>query len=223
MMIKSLVTGIALVGLLTVSNFTNAAESKSDGKLYVEVGGTWSQPSDADAEFTTQNTNASWDLSDMKGIKVQIGSDFGKFRIDAKFQYLEGDVDGISGGVTNVRSVTGGDGPNAALGVATLNFYADLALPNRGSENKFTPYLGAGVGLARGFMQAEGTFDPAGARPSALREDHRTGDGTALAGIAGAFFKVNDKMGLTTEYEYLNVGFGGLSNHSLSVGLRFAF
>ena len=99
-MIKSLITGIALVGLLGAPNFADANDGSPDGKLYVEVGGTWSQPSDADAEFTTQNTNASWDLSDMKGIKVQVGSDFGKFRIDAKFQYLEGDVDGISGGVT---------------------------------------------------------------------------------------------------------------------------
>jgi opacity protein-like surface antigen len=216
-MIKNLVAGIALAVLLGTPNPSNANESNPDGKLYVEVGGTWSMPSDVDAEFTTENTTANWDLSDMKGMKVQIGSDFGKFRIDAKFQYLEGDVDGISGGVTNVKSVTGGDGPNAAVGVATLNFYADLPLPNKGSENKVTPYLGAGVGLARGFMQAEGTL------ASVLREDHRTNDGTALAGIAGAFFQVNEKMGLTTEYEYLNVGFGGLSNHSLSVGLRFAF
>ena len=59
--------------------------------------------------------------------------------------------------------------------------------------------------------------------PSTLREDHRIKGGRAIAGIAGAFFQVSEKVGVTTEYEYLNVGVGDLSNHFLSFGLRFAF
>ncbi len=207
---KNLVAAFVVLGLLATSDIANA-----DGKLYVEGGFTWSLPGEADAEFTTEKINASWDISSMTGGKLQIGSDFGQVRVDAKFQYLEGDVDGING-VTNVKSVTGGQGPDAALGVATLNLYYDIEL-KKGAINAITPYVGAGVGMARGFMQAEGTLG------GVLREDHRTDNATAFAGIAGAFFPINDNTGITTEYEYLNVGFGGLNAHSFSAGLRFSF
>ncbi len=120
---KNLVATFIVAGLLATSNIANA-----DGKLYVEGGFTYSVPGDVDAEFTTENTTASWSLSSMVGGKVQVGSDFGKVRVDAKLQYLEGDVDDISGGVTKVTSVTGSKGPNAAFGVATLNLYYDLEL-----------------------------------------------------------------------------------------------
>jgi opacity protein-like surface antigen len=218
---KNLATAFVFGSLLITSSIAHADGKLSDGKLYVEGGLTWSQVGDVDAEFTTENTGASWDIGDMTGGKLQIGSDFGSVRIDAKFQYLEGDVDGISS-VTSVKAVTNGEGPNAALGVATLNLYYDIDL-NKGAEAKFTPYIGFGVGMARGFMQAEGTLDPAGASPSQVREDHRTQNGTALAGMAGAYFSVNENVGITTEYEYLDVDFGGLSAHSLSLGLRMSF
>ena len=209
--LKNLVAAFMVIALFAESDSANA-----EGKLYVEGGVTWTQPGDVGAEFTSENVQANWDLSSMLGGKVQIGSDFGKVRVDAKFQYLEGDVDGIDKGVTNVKSVTNGDGPDAALGVATLNLYYDFDV-NKGAETSFTPYLGFGVGLARGFMQAEGTLT------SILREDHRTSDGAVLAGIAGAFFPINDNAGITTEYEYLHVDFGGLNAHSLTLGLRMSF
>jgi outer membrane protein W len=211
---KNLVAAFILIFLLAASNIASA-----DGKMYVEGGFTYSLPGDVDAEFTTENTTASWGLSSMTGGKVQVGSDFGNIRVDAKLQYLEGDVDDISGGVTNVTTIAKSQGPNAALGVATLNFYYDIDL-KKGDKDAFTPYVGFGIGMARGFMQAQGTLVKNG---GSLREDHRTSDGTAIAGIAGAFFKINDKAGITTEYEYLDVDFGGLSNHSFSAGLRLSF
>ena len=57
---KSFVAAFAFLGLLTTSGIANA-----DGaKFYMEVGGVMGDPTDAAAEFTTENLNASWDLDD---------------------------------------------------------------------------------------------------------------------------------------------------------------
>ena len=208
---KSLLSAVILLGLMSGADVAQA--ENSDAKLYVEIGGTWAHPGDADAEFTTENLNASWDLGDMTGGKLQIGADLGKTRVDAKVTALTGDVDGISG-ATGVKSVTGGQESDTALIVGTLNVYYDFTDINKSS---ITPYVGIGIGYARGFMQAEGTM------ATILREDHRSDSGTAIAGTVGALFSTSEKMGITAEYEYLDVGIGGLSVHSTSVGLRFSF
>ncbi len=153
----------------------------------------------------------------MAGGKLQIGADFGPVRAEGKFRVLQGSVDAISGGVTGVTSVTNGEGPGAALGVATFNVYWDIYDIKAGDEASVTPYVGVGVGVARGFMQAEGTLG------GVVREDHRTDDGSALTGAVGALFSINDNIGVTAEYEYIDIGFGGLDVHSASLGLRLAF
>jgi len=208
---KNLAVAFAFMGLLTISGIANA-----DGKLYVEVGASMVQPGDASAEFTTQRTGASWDLGDMQGGKLEIGGDFGQFRAGVKIRVLEGDVDAISG-VTAVSSVTGGEGPDTVLGVATFNLYWDIADIEAGDKASITPYVGVGAGHAQGFMQAEGTL------AGVLREDHRNDGGTALSGSVGALFSINENVGVTAEYEYLDVDFGGLDVHSASLGLRLSF
>ena len=209
---KNLAAAFAFVGLLTTSGI-----AKADPKLYVEVGAMWANPGDTAAEFTTENTGAIWDLSEMAGGKLQIGADFGSVRAEGKFRVLQGDVDAISGGVTGVTSVTNGEGPDAALGVATFNIYWDISDIKAGDEAAVTPYVGVGVGVARGFMQAEGTLG------GQIREDHRTEEGTALTGAVGALFSINEKIGITAEYEYIDIDFGGLDVHSASLGLRLSF
>ena len=209
---KHWVAAFAFVGLLTSSGVANA-----EGKMYVEVGASMAQPGDASAEFTTENLAASWDLGEMMGGKLEIGGDFGQFRAGVKIRYLEGDVDAISGGVTGVSSVTGGEGPDTVLGVATFNIYWDIADIKAGDDASITPYVGVGAGHARAFMQAEGTL------AGVLREDHRNDSGKALTGTVGALFSVSDNVGISAEYEYMDIDIGGLDVHSASIGLRLSF
>jgi hypothetical protein len=215
--IRNLAAVVAVTGLLGSVNAANAAEASSIAKLYAEVGGVWSMDTEAKGEFTTQNTAATWDIGDMLGGKVQIGADFGKFRMDGKVRIVSGDVDDIST-VTSVKSVVGGNGPDAILGVATANIYFDI--PVKGMEKNVVPYVGFGAGIARGFMQAQGITT---GHATAIREDHRGTGGLALAGMVGALIPINDKFGITAEYEYLDIDVGGANLHSVSVGLRMSF
>jgi opacity protein-like surface antigen len=222
--IRNLAAVVALTGLLGSVNAANAAEASSKAKVYVELGGVWSNGTDVDAKFTSDNASArtnvkkEWDIDSLLGGKVQIGADFGKFRMDGKVRIVSGDVDGIST-VTNVASVAGGNGPDAILGVATANIYFDI--PVKSMEERVVPYVGFGAGIARGFMQAQGTMTTLST--AATREDHRNDGGLALAGMVGALFPINDHFGITAEYEYLNLGFGSADLHSASVGLRMSF
>ena len=129
---KNFVAAFAFVGLLTTSGIVNAEVPD----LYVEAGYTWVNPGDIDAEFTSENLNANWDLSDMIGGKLQVGIDFGNFRLDGKLRIYEGDIDAITGvtavnvcsglantGFPKLRGQCDPEGPQAVVGVGTINAY----------------------------------------------------------------------------------------------------
>jgi len=209
---KFLVAAFALVGLLTTSGFANA-----DGKMYVEVGGTWASVSDVDAEFTTENLDATWDLDDMIGAKLQIGGDFGAFRTDLKIRALYGGIDSISN-VTNVSVLGPRYAEPAQILVATINAYWDITDYKISDGDAFiTPYVGVGAGHGLGFLEADGNL---GGVP---REDHRNDHGAVYAVTGGALFSVNEHLGLSAEYEYIDTNVGGLDAHSANIGLRVTF
>jgi len=204
---KNLAIVLALVGLLTTSGIANA-----DAKFYMEVGGVMGDPSDASAEFTTENTGAAWGFDDMLGAKLQFGGDFGHVRTDVKMRYLEGGIDSISGGVSGITD------DEVHIGVATVNVYFDIYdFKAEGSEVGVTPYVGIGVGYAAGFMEADGTLG------GVVRTDHRNDRGSALSGVIGALFSATDNIGLTAEYERLDTGVGGVDANNYSLGLRLTF
>jgi len=215
---KFLVAALAFVGLLTTSGI-----AKAEANLYVEFGATWADGENVAAEFTTENEGAVWDISDLEGGKLEIGVDFGVFRAGVKGRIFDGEVDAISG-VTDVNSggnnfgtieTTDPEGPNALLGVATINAYWDITDFEAGVTS-FTPFVGIGIGRAFGFMQAQGELG--GVR----RVDHRNDEGQAITGTVGALFSVGP-IGLTADYEYIDTNVGGINAHTYSAGLRLAF
>jgi len=204
---KNLVAVLSFVGLLTTSGIANA-----DGKFYVEAGASYTQPSDVNAEFTSENLNAVWDLDNVIGAKFQIGGDFGQFRTDLKVRaFKNGNVDAISNGVTAIAN------DRTILGIATLNGYWDITDIKAGDNASITPFVGIGGGYAAGFMEADGTLG------GVVRTDHRNDRGRALVGTVGALFSVNEYFGLTAEYEYIDTSVGSIDGHAASLGLRVTF
>ena len=213
---KSLVAAFAFVGLLTTSGIAN---SESVSSFYVEVG--VSHTTDVDdvtADFSQQNTNATWGISEMIGAKFQIGGDFGYFRTDLKLRAMYagqglgfGGVETISGGVNNVGN------SRAILGVGTLNGYVDIYDIKVGDDAFITPYVGIGGGYARGYMEASGDLNGDNLK------DHNNTGGLAIVYTGGALFSVNEHFGVSAEYERIDTDVGGFDAHTASLGLRVTF
>ena len=212
---KNLVVAIFVASLIVISNI-RIATAESD-LIYFEFGGTIGTGGEADAAFTTENTSASWEIGDLVGAKLQIGRDFGRVRTDVKARLMQGDVDAISGGVTSVNAIGTRSGPDAVLGLATINAYIDMADLKIGKESSLTPYVGAGFGYARGFMQADGVL--AGVN----RKDHRGDTGTAISAVLGTSASLSSSVALTAEYEYIHTDLGDFDAHLFNLGLRFSY
>ena len=212
---KNLVVAIFFASLILIFNMRFAL-AESD-KMYFEFGASIGSGGEADAKFTDDNTTASWDIGDLVGAKLQVGWDLGKVRADVKARLMQGDVDAISGGVTSVNNIGSRSGPDVILGLATVNAYLDIADMKISEETSVTPYVGAGFGYARGFMQADGIL--AGVN----RKDHRGETGTAISGVIGTSASLSSSVALTAEYEYIHTDLGDFDAHLLNLGLRFSY
>ena len=163
------------------------------------------------------------------GGELQIGADFGHFRADVKARIFAGEVDSISG-VTDVgrggSSAGVSDGQDRSpldtiIGIATVNAYWDIYDIKFGDSGAgVTPFVGVGVGTAKGFMRACGNLVTEAAQ---TRCDHRNDSSRAIVGSVGALFSINEGVGLTAEYECIDTDIGGLDLNTVSVGLRISF
>ncbi len=212
---KNLVIAMVIASLILVFNMRFAL-AESD-LMYFEFGGSIGSGGEADAKFTDDNTSASWDIGDLVGAKLQLGWDVGKVRADVKARLMQGDVDSISGGVSSVNSIGSRSGPDVLLGLATINAYFDIADIEISKENSLTPYVGAGFGYARGFMQADGVL--AGVN----RKDHRGDTGAAITAVVGTSASLSSSVALTAEYEYIHTDLGDFDAHLFNLGLRFSY
>ena len=207
---RNIAAAFALAGLVFAGSIANA--EGLGGRFYVEAGVLTADPDTATDEFTRDNLAAIWDLSRMKGAKVQIGGDFGYFRTDFKFRAMYGDIDSISG--TPGGATTEDE---AILAAGTVNAYVDVYDIELGESVTLTPYLGIGVGYSYGFMQANAAGD-------VDRTEHRNDGGRATVGMVGALFEVADTIGVTIEYERMDTGLEGHNDiDSFSAGLRLTF
>jgi hypothetical protein len=220
---KNLAVAFAFLFALAISSVGNAGN-----RFYIEVGAATADPSDVTAEFTTENLNATWGLSDMVGGKLQIGGDFGHFRTDVKVRVFAGEVDTISG-VTAVgigRRVGNPEGQDrspidAIISVGTINAYWDIYDIKLGETGAgITPFVGIGAGLAQGFMRSCGQLLT---EANVTRCDHRNDKSRAIVGSVGALLSINEGIGLTAEYERIDTDIGGLDLNTVSVGLRISF
>jgi len=135
-MLKKLVRTIvvAVVGATMVSSvavadyqqgfmdYWNSNDGDTGG--YVEIGYTSSSINDFNDKYKTSEdgiaTSSSWNTDTFKGAKVQVGTDFGKLRLDVKLAAGHGDVESI-GSVAADQNAD--DGAFAAL---SLNLYWDI-------------------------------------------------------------------------------------------------
>ena len=220
---RNLAAAFAFAGLLLAGSIANA-----EVRVYLEAGATKADPSNVTAEFTTENDNASWGLSDMYGGNLHVGIDFGPVRIGGKARVFVGEVDSISG-VNNVglgNTTDGFDGQDRApfdtvLGIGTINAYwdiHDLTVADTGAG--VTPYIGFGVGTAHGFMRACGNLTGAA---TIARCDHRNDSSRAYTISAGAVVSINKGVGLTVEYERIETDMSDLDLDTATVGLRISF
>jgi outer membrane protein W len=219
---KNIAAAFALAGLVFAGSIASAEDF---GRFYIEVGAARADSSDVDAEFTADNLNATWSLSDMYGGELQIGADLGHFRTDVKARVFAGEVDAITG-VFNVGTGTDLLGQDRApldtiVGIATINAYWDIYDIKFGDSGAgITPFLGVGVGTAKGFMRACGNLNTEVAQ---TRCDHRNDSSRAFVGSVGALFSINEGVGLTIEYERIDTDIGGLDLNTASIGLRVSF
>jgi outer membrane protein OmpA-like peptidoglycan-associated protein len=207
-----------LVALTAAANVTNA-QAADDAMMGPKLADGWyiggalgvNQTRDADIEGGAINTSADFDWGGA-GLAA-VGYDFSSpLRAEAELSYRRNDVDSI-GGVS-------GSGKAKGLGLM-FNLLYDI---DTGSA--FTPYLGAGVGVAR--VSAD-SYSPVGATSIDDRDTSY-----ALQGIAGVAYAFNNRTALTLDYRYFTApdanyttasGVGvdaDYENHTIMVGLRFA-
>lgn len=133
------------------------------------------------------------------------------FRVDGTLEYRGGASVGVSDSIYN--PFAGGTQTNTYKGnlssmVALFNAYVDL-----GTWNCLTPYLGAGIGVARneisgltdqGIVFANQPFGPVSPTLGTAGSGDETGLAWAL--MAGLGYEVNKNLTLEVGYRYLNLG-----------------
>jgi len=248
-LIRTLV--VAVVGATIVSSGA-VAETKSlpmyfmdywnsnDGDTggYVEVGYTLSSISDfkdkykSDTSAATLLTSSSWASDKFKGAKVQIGTDFGKLRLDVKMAAGHGDVKSIGG---LVADQTGDDGAFAAL---SINLFWDiyrLDLGQYGAKIGFfnaalTPYIGAGFGAAAVALKGETTASTT--TGTGAGRDVAISGGPMHGYTVGLLLEVTESVGMTVAWNHTKVsgigrrnidGTDDHTNRSFEAGLRYTF
>jgi opacity protein-like surface antigen len=151
---------------------------------------------------------------------VGMGYQFNSWlRTDATVEYRSPSAMGfretnVSGGQTYVNDNTG----NISAVVALANAYVDL-----GTWNRFTPFVGAGVGVRSASFRDVRDHAPFGAGATAGVGSYgsapdKTSTGLAWALHAGVGYDVSSNLKLELGYRYLNMGTLGSSNLNCTNG-----
>jgi len=149
---------------------------------------------------------------------VTVGYGFGAFRSELEGSYRTNDVSGTRG------AFLGNAGGSAQTWSLMVNGLYDIDTGTR-----FTPYLGAGIGV--GFVNAS----LSGTRAAGSTLGLYNGSDTTLAyqAIGGVSYAVTPKLSLTVDYRYVattdaSVNSGGTSwnvenaSHVFTTGFRWA-
>ncbi|PIW25886.1 MAG: cell envelope biogenesis protein OmpA [Rhodospirillales bacterium CG15_BIG_FIL_POST_REV_8_21_14_020_66_15] len=170
------------------------------------------QPRDWDLKGGGVDTTQESDPGFAAGLAV--GSTFSDYlRGEAELSFSNSNVDSFSG--------TNGSGETNMFGLM-FNGYVDIP-----TKSRWTPYIGAGIGGA--VVDFSDLSPVGGSRIS--DSDHVF----AYQGIAGVTYKIDDRMGLFTEYRYVGTADrdlrtdsgvnveGDSGEHRIMVGLRWSF
>lgn len=167
-----------------------------------------------DTDLTGTGIDTSVDHDPGYALSGAVGNAFGNgFRAEVEANYRRNGIDTVGGAA--------GTGHSSVLGLM-LNGLYDFS-----TGSKWTPYLGAGIGIAR--TNGDGTSPVGGSRID------DTDWGFGYQGIAGVTYQLNEQAGLFGEYRYfgtsgttlttdsgVNVDADG-ADHRFLVGLRWSF
>jgi outer membrane protein OmpA-like peptidoglycan-associated protein len=189
-----------------------AAADAADKGLYVGVGVGANWVRDSDITGSGINTTADFDAG-FAGM-LSAGWAYGNgARAEIELNHRRNDLNSLAG-------TTAGTGDISSWG-GMLNVYYDLK-----TGTPFTPYLGAGIGVARASLEAS----PIGA---SRIDDSDTA--FAYQGIVGVGYRLNENATVFTDYRYvattgLNLSTAAgtsvdadFNNHTVLVGLRYNF
>jgi hypothetical protein len=207
-------SGLVALSLLAIASVANA-DGHSNGKEGTYIGTSFAAGNfgDIDAKYRASG-DVKWSLEDMKGGTLELGHDFGQFRVSTRLTALSGGVDKID--ATEVTA----DSDDAIMGLATINAYWDVVRGNVISDIYVTPYVGVALGATGGFMR--GTNGGADDGQTGGGDD-RSGVGGAYGGHAGFLLEVTENIGLTSEYTAVHSQKAGNMIHIGNVGLRATF
>lgn len=184
--------------------------------------------------FTSADLDESWSLGGGIGYNVSK-----HFRVDLTADYwLKSDFRGSTSGACGVAvACVSTDTSAMSAWVLLANAYADL-----GTYGGFTPYIGAGIGVAHVTWDdlsntACDATNPASCDPTVVHEGGK-GWRAAAALMAGASYCLTDKVELDGGYRYTRVAGGnmfgfaggngpgyddGFDVHEVRGGLRYSF
>ncbi|WP_120500826.1 outer membrane protein [Roseovarius sp. EL26] len=146
-------------------------------------------------------------------------------RAELALSYSENDADSI-----DFSGNGAGEEGNVQGDISSTSIFANLLYDIKTPHERFTPYIGAGIGAA--FIDSSVSY---GGLPVRINDDDEVFAAQLIAGVA---YKLNDRLDLTFDARYsrafdvelTRVGPAGpatvsddFDNLSLNVGLRFGF
>ena len=154
-----------------------------------------------------------WALENMKGGTLELGHDFGEFRVSTQLTAMTGRIDKID-------ATEATDKGDAIMGIATFNAYWDIIRENITDDFYITPYMGLAVGATGGYMQGNNGGADNGQNGGG---DDCSGYGAAYGEHASLLLEVTENIGLTSVYTILHASKGNNNIHMANVGLRLTF
>ncbi len=223
---KILLTSLAALAIATTAQ---AADTKG---FYVGIAGGWNHTNDADLDGRPDGTTTGLSESFDEGWVGLANTGYrwsNGLRTEIEGGYRRNDVDSATGSITGSTSSTA-DGDYSSWS-AMANVIYDLNHLYNASTSSFTPYVGAGIGVAR--VKLDSTINgPGFGIPLPIND---TDTVLAYQGIAGLNYALNDKVDLGVSYRYFwtqdprfntdtGVDFDGeYNNHAILVGLTYKF
>lgn len=200
---------------------------------YIQAAYTYASMGDVSAPYRGA-ADKTWGLEESDGGSsgnIALGYKVGDFALELKADYAEGAIESVDG--TNAKN---GSYNWAALTIAGLYDVAKIDIDKKAGL-AIIPYVGAGVGLDGGYMNAQklgtvncnkggysnlsdGNPSTGGADGQCDSGDDRSDYGAAVRGTVGVLLQAHENLGLSINYDYIT-GVG--DNHLVGAGLRLSF
>ncbi|MBE1237883.1 OmpA family protein [Phaeovibrio sulfidiphilus] len=209
---RKIFSSLALAGVVAVAPAIAGAQTPEGPYVAIHGGVNWMQDADVTSEGITLKSKKDTGYAVGGAIGYAFGNvGFGSPRVEFEGTWRSNGIDSLKWGGVNYLEKKNIDINTAALMVnALFDFDTGTAL---------YPYIGGGVGAVLGWIDM----------PRGVKDGSDTAFG--YQGIAGVGYNITDNFGMTVDYRYLGttsfkdggVKYEGLGNHTVMVGLRYAF